>query len=151
MPPLPFATVSDKSGHDKEYKPPWSFDFLCVALGVLAPFFGETLEAEIIYIYIFAYTRRELGAKVKEREGWRNIERYNPGLSRKIRLLSFEERERGKEKRKKGRKRTLAVGYLPAVKYEIKFIRVLAVIINRTIVAGFERASRVAGSIIQTV
>lgn len=39
----------------------------------------------------------------------------------------------------------MAVGYLPAVKYEIKFIRVLAVIINRTIVARFERASRVAG------
>lgn len=63
-----------------------------------------------------------------------------------IRLLSFEEREREvRKKGKKGRKRTLAVGYLPAVKYEIKFIRVLAVIINRTIVAGFERASRVAG------
>lgn len=90
---------------------------------------------------------------MKEREGWRNIERYNPASCLEIRLLSFEkrERERGKKKGKKGRKRTLAVGYLPAVKYEIKFIRVLAVIINRTIVAGFERTSRVAGSITQTV
>lgn len=157
MPPLPFATVSDKSGHDKEYKTPWSFDFLCVALGVLAPFFGETLEAEIIYIYIYLciYSKRvrSKGEREREREKGGEIsnditlaclERYDFSLSRK-------ERERGKEKRKKGRKRTLAVGYLPAVKYEIKFIRVLAVIINRTIVAGFERASRVAGSIIQTV
>lgn len=117
-------------------------------VGCAAPFFGETLEAEIIYIYIYiCIYSKELGAKVKrerEREGWRNIERYNPGLSRDTTSLFRGERE-VRKKGKKGRKRTLAVGYLPAVKYEIKFIRVLAVIINRTIVAGFERASRVAG------
>lgn len=108
-----------------------------------------------IYIYLCIYSKRvrSKGEREREREKGGEIsnditlaclERYDFSLSRK-------ERERGKEKRKKGRKRTLAVGYLPAVKYEIKFIRVLAVIINRTIVAGFERASRVAGSIIQTV
>lgn len=35
----------------------------------------------------------------REREGWRNIERYNPGLSRDTTSLFRGERERGKKKR----------------------------------------------------
>lgn len=70
-------------------------------VGCAAPFFGETLEAEIIYIYICIYSK-ELGAKVKrerEREKGGEISNDITLACLEIRLLSFEEKERGKKKR----------------------------------------------------